>query len=168
MTDSNRRKIIKYAGAAGLVALEETETLLKPGVVLAADLNRTLFENKNLKAVLSSVSNGVDKIIPCRDIEIKAPDRPERWTVVPVQVTSNIVGTTRITLICKELDFPLIADFKLFDSAQGFISTRLRLAEENDRPCKKVTVLAIVQADGHVYSASKDVLLIVSHCDGGG
>lgn len=168
MADPKRRKILKYAGAASLVALEEIVTLVKAGVALAAEWNRSLFENQNLTAVLSSVSNGVDKIIPSKDIVLKVPEVPERWSWVPVEVTSNIVGTTRIVLICRELDFPLIADFNLFNSAQGFISTRVRLWEEDryGKPCwVKATVLAIVHANGQVYSASKNLLLGYADCN---
>jgi sulfur-oxidizing protein SoxY len=158
--DPKRRKILKYASVANLATLGEAAGLLKPGVVHAADWNKALFENKNLTAVLAGVSNGVDMIIPSRDIIIKVPPKPESWHVVPVEVTSNIAGTTRIILIRKKPEPRLIADFNLFNGAQGFVSTRVCLWC-NSLPCGGVnaTVLAIVHANGQVYSASEDAYL---------
>lgn len=168
--DTVRRIILKYASVASLAAIAEATELFKTRIVYAADWNKTVFENRNLTEVLSIVSNGVDKIIASSDIYLRAPDIVDNYAVTPVAVTSNISGTTRIVLICADIDFPLIADFKLLDGTQGFISTRVRLGDIESKHCgKSVTILAVVHANGLVYSASKTVnLRITSHCDGGG
>lgn len=165
ISNPRRRKLLKYAAVASFVALEETATLMKSGLAFGTEPNRNHFEYRNLEAVLSGVSKGFGEIIPSRDIAIRAPDIAETWTSVPVEVTSNIADTSRITFVCKRLDYPLIAEFNLFDGAQHFISTRLRLWDKTNWPSEKVTILVLVHANGKVYSASKDVLLTYS-CDG--
>ena len=168
--DSVRRKILKCTYAASLVTVAESVVLFRPGVVYAADRKRVLFENQKLIEVLSGVSDETGAIVPSREIDLRVPEIAERHTHVPVEVTSNIAGTSRIILICEQHDFPLIADFKLLNGAQGYIATRFNILWDRTRnPCGvKVNVLAIVQANGVAYSARKQVIDRVSDCGVGG
>ena len=54
---------------------------------------------------------------------------------------------------------PLIADFKLMNGAQGFVSTRIKMGSTSN-------VTAIVKAGGKVYKASKEVKVTIGGCGG--
>jgi sulfur-oxidizing protein SoxY len=79
--------------------------------------------------------------------------------VVPVEITSSIAGTDSIAIVGEKNAMPLIADFKLMNGAQGFVSTRIKMGATSN-------VTAIVKAGGKVYKASKEVKVTIGGCGG--
>ncbi|BCB27390.1 thiosulfate oxidation carrier protein SoxY [Sulfurimicrobium lacus] len=153
----DRRTFLKGAGAAGAVALAVAAGLLKPGQVLAADWNKNAFEAKSVADALKDINaSGPAK---SADILIKSPDIAENGAVVPVEVTSKIPGTTDIAIISEQNVNPLIAEFALANGAEGFVSTRIKMAKTSN-------VTVIVKAGGKVYTASKEVKVTIGGCGG--
>ena len=152
-----RRTFLKGTGAAGTVAMAIAAGLLKPGQVLAAEWNKTAFEAKNTADALKGLNAaGAAK---SADIAIKAPDIAENGAVVPVEVTSNIAGTTSIAIISEQNVNPLIADFNLSNGALGYVSTRIKMAKTSN-------VTVVVKAGGKAYMASKEVKVTIGGCGG--
>lgn len=152
-----RRTFLKSTGAAGTVAVAIAAGLLKPGQVLAAEWNKNAFEAKNIADAMKGINAaGAAK---SADILIKAPEIAENGAVVPVEVTSKIAGTTEITILVDQNVNPLIADFTLSNGAEGFVSTRIKMAKTSN-------VTVVVKAGGKSYMTSKEVKVTIGGCGG--
>ncbi len=151
-----RRNVLKGAGAASAVGVAVMAGLLKPGMALA-DWNKAGFEAKDLNGALASIGGG--GAAASGDVSVKAPDIAENGAVVPVEITSSIAGTDAIAIVGEKNALPLIADFKLMNGAQGFVSTRIKMGSTSN-------VTAIVKAGGKVYKASKEVKVTIGGCGG--
>jgi sulfur-oxidizing protein SoxY len=151
-----RRTLLKGASTVGAVTVAMAAGLMKPGSVYAA-WNKAGFEAQDLGGALASIGGG--GAAASGDITVKAPDIAENGAVVPVEVESKIAGTDGIAIIGEKNGFPLVADFKLMNGAEGFVSTRIKLGATSN-------VTAIVKAGGKVYKASKEVKVTIGGCGG--
>lgn len=152
-----RRTFLKSTGAAGTVAVAIAAGLLKPGQVLAAEWNKNAFEAKNIDDAMKGIhAAGAAK---SADILIKAPEIAENGAVVPVEVTSKIAGTTDIAILVDQNVNPMIADFTFSNGAEGFVSTRIKMAKTSN-------VTVVVKAGGKSYTASKEVKVTIGGCGG--
>ncbi len=152
-----RRTFLKGTGAAGTVAMAIAAGLLKPGQVLAAEWNKNAFEAKNTADTLKGINAA--SAAKSADIMIKAPDIAENGAVVPVEVTSKIAGTTSIAILSEQNVNPLIADFEFSNGAEGYVSTRIKMAKTSN-------VTVVVKAGGKSYIASKEVKVTIGGCGG--
>lgn len=151
-----RRNILKGATGAGAVAVAVAAGLIAPARVLAAT-PRSAFEAKGMADAMKNL--GAAAPADSKDITIKAPDIAENGAVVPVEVTSNIAGTSGIAILAEKNATPLIADFDFMGGAQGFISTRIKMANTS-------LVRAVVTAGGKTYTAAKEVKVTIGGCGG--
>jgi sulfur-oxidizing protein SoxY len=151
-----RRNVLKGAGATTAVSVAVMAGLLKPGMALA-NWNKAGFEAKDVNAALASIGGG--GAAASGDVSVKAPDIAENGAVVPVEISSKIAGTESIGIVAEKNALPLIADFKLMNGAEGFVSTRIKMGATSN-------VTAIVKAGGKVYKASKEVKVTIGGCGG--
>ncbi len=151
-----RRNVLKGATGAGAVAVAVAAGLITPARVLAAT-PRSAFEAKGMADTMKAM--GLSAPADSRDIAIKAPDIAENGAVVPVEVTSRIAGTSAIAILAEKNVSPLIADFNFSGGAQGFISTRIKMASTS-------LVRAVVTAGGKTYTAAKEVKVTIGGCGG--
>lgn len=152
-----RRTFLKSTGAAGTVAMAIAAGLLKPGQVLAAEWNKNAFEAKNLADAMKGINAaGAAK---SADILIKAPEIAENGAVVPVEVSSKIAGTTDIAIFVDQNVNPLIADFNFQNGAEGYVSTRIKMAKTSN-------VTVVVKAGGKSYTTAKEVKVTIGGCGG--
>jgi len=151
-----RRNVLKSAAGAGAVAVAVAAGLLKPTQAMAA-WNKAAFESKNFADVMKNL--GVTSPADSKDITIKAPDIAENGAVVPVEVTSSIAGITSITIIVEKNASPLVGTFNLSGGTQGFIATRIKMANTS-------LVRAVVTAGGKTYTAAKEVKVTIGGCGG--
>ena len=121
-----RRTFLKSTGAAGTVAVAIAAGLLRPGQVLAAEWNKVAFDATTTADAMKGMN--VAGAAESKDILIKAPDIAENGAVVPVEVTSKIPGTTSIMIFVDKNQNPLIADFEFSNGAEGYVSTRIKMA----------------------------------------
>ena len=96
---------------------------------------------------------------PSADIKIKAPDIAENGAVVPVSVSTTMGNVASIAVIAEKNGTPLASNFKLGANAIPNVSTRIKMGKTSD-------VVAIVKADGKLYSASKNVKVTIGGCGG--
>ena len=151
-----RRNVLKGATGAGAVAVAVAAGLVTPTRVLAVS-PRSAFESKNVADAMKNM--GVSNPTDSKDITIKAPDIAENGAVVPVEVTSNIAGTSGIAIIAEKNATPLVAEFDFAGGAQGYISTRIKMGSTS-------LVRAIVNAGGKSYTATKEVKVTIGGCGG--
>lgn len=150
-----RRNFLKGAGAVGTVAAALAAGLLKPGQVLAAEWRKDIFGTKGLVEVLKAV--GGSAAINSKDIDIEVPEIAENGAIVPIKVTSKIVGAENITLLVEKNNFPLVATFALGNGTEGYVMTRIKMAQTS-------AVKVLVKAGGKMYTASKEVKVTIGGC----
>jgi sulfur-oxidizing protein SoxY len=153
-----RRTILKGAVAGGLAGLGF-------GVFpfpAFADANAKewpadAFKHKNeadtLKALYGKTAEASDKV------SLDAPEIAENGAVVPIAVASTLPNVTGIAILVLENPNVLAAAYKLPAGTQASVSNRLKMA-------KTSKVVAVVEAGGKLYSATKEVKVTVGGCGG--
>lgn len=148
--NQSRRKLIQRGVVTSFVAL-----LGLPQMILAAWPEKA-FKAESMEDALNALEGTIESAEG--DIIIKAPEIAENGAVVPITVTSNIANTESITIIVPNNPLPLVANFDVMGS-EGFVSTRIKMAKTSQ-------VVAVVKADGKLYSSSKDVKVTIGGCGG--
>jgi sulfur-oxidizing protein SoxY len=138
-----------FLGFAALV-------VLKPLAVLAA-WNKEAFGAKTAADALKGI--GASAAAPTKDIVIDAPEIAENGAVVPIEITSNVPGTSSIAVIADKNPFPLIAQFRFQEGAVPFVKLNIKMGETSE-------VRAIAQAGGKSYVASKEIKVTIGGCGG--
>ncbi|MCK5308278.1 MAG: thiosulfate oxidation carrier protein SoxY, partial [Zetaproteobacteria bacterium] len=64
-----------------------------------------------------------------------------------------------ISIIAEKNASPLTANFILGPGTQGYVSTRIKMG-------KTSSVIAVVKADGKLYSTGKEVKVTIGGCGG--
>ena len=152
-----RRTFLKGTLAGSAVAVAVGAGLLTPRMVLAA-WPKAAFEAKSVDDALAALFGSADNT-PSGDIKIKAPDIAENGAVVPVTVNSSIKGVDNIAIIAAKNGTPLSANFKLGADTHATVATRIKMGKTSD-------VIAIVKANGKLYSARKNVKVTIGGCGG--
>lgn len=149
-----RRGLLK--AAAGLAAVLAAG-LLKPMAALAASWNKDAFASKSLESALKSI--GASAAEPSTAIVIEAPQIAENGAVVPIEVTSNIPGTTSIAVLVEKNPYPLVAKFDFLEGALPFVKINAKMGETSD-------VRVVATAGAKHYSASKEIKVTIGGCGG--
>ncbi|TXT24054.1 MAG: transmembrane protein [Gallionellaceae bacterium] len=152
-----RRAFLKTAGAAGALLATAGVGLLKSGEVFAATWNKLAFSSNNMNDAMKNANYG--GAVESKDIVLKAPDIAENGAVVPVEVTSNIPGTTSIALFVEKNQYPMVADFELPSGTEPYISTRIKMSQTSN-------VRVAVRAGGKNYTQVKEVKVTIGGCGG--
>lgn len=155
---SRRRLFLKGATSAGLIGVAVAAGLLRPGRVLAAAWPKTAFDADTADAAMTDMF-GTTEATESDDIKVKAPDIAENGAVVPVTVETGLSSVESISIITENNPAPLSASFNLAANAEGYVSTRLKMG-------KTSKIVALVKADGKLYSASKEVKVTIGGCGG--
>jgi len=131
--------------------------LLKPDRALAAR-NQNAFDAKS--AVDAMRALGVNNAQDSKDIQIRAPDIAENGAVVPIDITSNIPGTTAISVIIEKNPFPYTGTFDFSEGAMPYVHLRVKIGESS--PVRVV----VAAAGGRYYTAAKEVKVTIGGCGG--
>jgi sulfur-oxidizing protein SoxY len=137
--------------AAALVA-----GLLKPALALAA-WNKEAFAAKTPGDALKGL--GAASTEPSKGIVIEAPEIAENGAVVPIEITSNVPGTTSIAVVIEKNPFPLAARFEFKEGALPFVKLNAKMGETSD-------VRVVATAGGKHYAASKEIKVTIGGCGG--
>jgi sulfur-oxidizing protein SoxY len=152
-----RRTFLKGSVAAGAVSAAMGAGLLTPRMVLAA-WPSAAFEATSVDGALDALY-GSHQLDGSEKISIRAPDIAENGAVVPVSVTTTIAAPESISIVAEKNASPLTASFKLGQGVEGFVSTRIKMG-------KTSSVIAVVKADGKLYSTGKEVKVTIGGCGG--
>lgn len=150
--NNSRRVALKTTGAfATLVSLG----LITQSQAQAA-VDRAGFEVKTLAEALKAVGGTP---ATSDQVTVVAPDIAENGAVVPVGATSKLANTTEIYLIVEKNPMPLSAGFMIPAGTAADVQTRLKMGQSSN-------VVAVVKADGKLFSASKETKVTLGGCGG--
>ena len=130
--------------------------LLKPLAVLAA-WNEQAFGAKTAADALKSL--GAAAPAPSKDIVIEAPQIAENGAVVPIEISSNLPGTTSIAVLIEKNPFPLAGRFEFKEGALPFVKLNVKMGESSD-----VRVVAV--AGGKHFVATREIKITIGGCGG--
>jgi sulfur-oxidizing protein SoxY len=130
--------------------------VLKPLAALAA-WNEQAFGAKSAADALQTLGAGA--ATPSKDIVIEAPQIAENGAVVPIEIASNIPGTTSIAVLIDKNPFPLTGRFDFKEGALPFVKLNVKMGETSD-------VRVVAAAGGKHYSASREIKVTIGGCGG--
>ena len=130
--------------------------LLKPLAALAA-WNKEAFGAKTPADALKSL--GTANAEASKAVLIEAPQIAENGAVVPIEITSNVPGTTAIAVVIDKNPFPLAGKFEFKEGALPFVKLNVKMGETSD-------VRVIATAGGKHYAASKEIKVTIGGCGG--
>ena len=124
----------------------------------AAAWPKSAFEAKSVNDALNGVYSS--DLAPASDaIKVDAPDIAENGAVVPVTIETSLKNVESITILSEKNQTPLVASFNMTPKTEGYISTRIKMGQTSN-------VIAVVKADGKLYSARKEVKVTIGGCGG--
>ena len=139
-------------------------TVVAAAAILPSSLSAVDFRAKAPKAFTTdSTDEAIKEIFGTSSVtegkvKIKAPDIAENGAVIPVTVSSKLAGKT--VAIFQEANPGRTAAVYTVP-ANGVIDYSLRI-----RMKKTAKVIAVVEADGKLYSATKVVKVTIGGCGG--
>jgi sulfur-oxidizing protein SoxY len=140
----------------GAMAAAVASGMLGPSRAFAA-WNKRAFEAKSTLDAMRAL--GVANAEDTSAIEIRAPDIAENGAVVPIDITSNIPGTTAIAVFIEKNPFPYTGSFDFSQGAVPYVHLRVKIGESSP-------VRVVVTAGGKHYTSAKEVKVTIGGCGG--
>lgn len=153
-----RRLLIKGSLAGGAVLAAAGLGLLPSRLALAAwpeeAFKSTSMDDALTKVFGSTALEASDKVV------LKAPSIAENGAVVPITISAEqLHNVESISIFSEKNPTPFVARFNLKPGCVADVSTRVKMGESGD-------VIAVVKADGKLYSARTNVKVTVGGCGG--
>jgi sulfur-oxidizing protein SoxY len=155
---ATRRLILKGAGSVALAGLGVI--LFRPAATFAAANDKypeEAFRQKDDKEAIKLLYGRTAE--PSGKVKLDAPEIAENGAVVPISVSTTLADVTSISFVVPENPNPLAAYYKLPPGTAPSVANRLKMAKTSN-------VIAIVEAGGKLYSATKEVKVTVGGCGG--
>ncbi len=152
---AGRRSFLQGFGSAAALAGLMGAGLLKPACALAVEFNRSAFDAKSPVDALRLI--GAAGAEASRDIVLKAPEIAENGAAVPIEVISQIPGTTRLSVLVDKNPFPLALQFNFAPGATPRFQAKLKMAESS-----RLRIIAL--AGGKHYTVFREVKVTVGGC----
>ena len=155
---ATRRLILQGAASVALLGLGNLPFGAAPARAAANDkYPEEAFKQKSeahaIKALYGKTAEPSDKV------KLDAPEIAENGGVVPISVTTTLDKVTSISFFVAENPSALAASYRIPEGTIPAVANRLKMA-------KTTNVVAIVEADGKLYSATKEVKVTVGGCGG--
>jgi sulfur-oxidizing protein SoxY len=96
---------------------------------------------------------------PSDEVKLDAPEIAENGAVVPISVATTLADVTSISFLVADNPNALAASYRIPPGTLPSVANRLKMA-------KTSKVIAIVEAGGKLYSATKEVKVTVGGCGG--
>jgi sulfur-oxidizing protein SoxY len=96
---------------------------------------------------------------PSDQVKLDAPEIAENGAVVPIAVTTTLADVTSISFLVTDNPNALAASYRIPPGTMPSVANRLKMAKTSN-------VIAIVEAGGKLYSATKEVKVTVGGCGG--
>jgi sulfur-oxidizing protein SoxY len=155
---ATRRLILKGAGLVALAGLGVIS--FRPAATFAAANDKypeEAFRQKDDKEAIKLLYGRTAE--PSGKVKLDAPEIAENGAVVPISVSTTLADVTSISFVVPENPNPLAAYYKLPPGTAPSVANRLKMAKTSN-------VIAIVEAGGKLYSATKEVKVTVGGCGG--
>ena len=155
---ATRRLMLQGAASVALLGLGNLPFGAAPARAAANDkYPEEAFKQKSeadaVKALYGKTAEPSDKV------KLDAPEIAENGGVVPISVTTTLDKVTSISFFVAENPNALAASYRIPEGTIPAVANRLKMA-------KTTNVVAIVEADGKLYSATKEVKVTVGGCGG--
>jgi sulfur-oxidizing protein SoxY len=155
---TRRRLILKGAATVVLIGLGNIHFALAPAFAAANDkYPEDAFKQKSdadaIKTLYGKTAEPSDKV------KLDAPEIAENGGVVPISVSTSLADVTSISFLVSENPNALAASYKITAGTMPSVANRLKIAKTSN-------VIAIVEASGKLYSATKEVKVTVGGCGG--
>lgn len=155
---ATRRLILKGAASVALIGLGNLPFGAEPARAAANDkYPEEAFKQKSeadaIKALYGRTAEPSDKI------KLDAPEIAENGAVVPISATTTLEKVSSISFLVTENPNALAATYNIPEGTVPSVANRLKMA-------KTTKLVAIVEADGKLYSAVKEVKVTVGGCGG--
>src|ERR671919_441193 len=145
-------------------AMTRRSLLALLGVLLAAPLRALAAWNEQAfgaKSAADALKNlGASSPAPSKDIVIEAPQIAENGAVVPIEISSNIPGTSSIAVLIEKNPFPLAGKFEFKEGAVPFVKLNVKMGETSD-------VRVIAEAGGKHFAATREIKVTIGGGGGG-
>lgn len=151
----SRRHFLQAFGSAGVLAGLVGSGLLRPGQALAVDFNRAAFDARSAADALRLI--GATAAETSADIVLKTPEIAENGAAVPIEVISNIPGTTRLSVLVDKNPFPLALQFNFAPPAVARFQARLKMGESS-------RLRIVASAGGKHYTVFREVKVTAGGC----
>jgi sulfur-oxidizing protein SoxY len=150
--DSTRRLILKGAAVLALVGFAGIRFGLTPALAAANDkYPEDAFKQKSSDDAIKTLYGRTAE--PSDKVKLDAPE------VVPISVSSTLADVTSISILVAENPNALAASYKIPAGTIPNVANRLKMAKTSN-------VIAVVEAGGKLYSATKEVKVTVGGCGG--
>ena len=150
-----RRSFLQAFGSAGILAGLVGGGLLRPGQALAVDFNRAAFDARSAADALRLI--GATAAETSADIVLKTPEIAENGAAVPIEVISNIPGTTRLSVLVDKNPFPLALQFNFAPPAVARFQAKLKMGESS-------RLRIVARAGGKHYTVFREVKVTAGGC----
>ena len=155
---ATRRLILQAAGAVALIGLGTVRFSLAPAFAAANDkYPEDAFKAKSDAEAIKSLYGKTAE--PSDKVKLDAPEIAENGAVVPISVSTTLADVTSISFLVSENPSALAASYKIPAGTMPSVANRLKMAKTSN-------VIAIVEAGGKLYSATKEVKVTVGGCGG--
>lgn len=152
-----RRTFLQGALAYSTLGMALGAGLLTPRSVLAAWPKEAFAAKTPADAIPALLGSG--EVAESGEIVLSVKTEGEiNPASLPVKVSTDLPAES-ITIIAEKNPVPLIATFELTPSVAAYVSTKIKFAESSH-------VIAIVKANGKLYSARKHVTVTKGGCAG--
>jgi sulfur-oxidizing protein SoxY len=152
-----RRLILKGIGLVALAGLGPIGLGLPAAKAAGDKYPEDAFRQKSdadaIKALYGRSADASDQI------KLDAPEIAENGGVVPISVMTTLPGVTSISFLVSENPNALAASYVIPEGTVPSVANRLKMAKTSN-------VIAIVEANGKLYSATKEVKVTVGGCGG--
>ena len=153
-----RRLILQGALTVALVGLGNVPFGFAPAFAAANDkYPEDAFKAKGdadaIKSLYGKTAEASDKV------KLDAPEIAENGAVVPISVSTTLSDVTSISILVAENPNALAASYKIPTGTMPTVANRLKMAKTSN-------VIAVVEAGGKLYSATKEVKVTVGGCGG--
>jgi sulfur-oxidizing protein SoxY len=155
---ARRRLILKGAGLVVLTGLGNLSFGPMPALAAANDKwPEDAFKQKGAAEAIKALYGKTAD--PSDQVKLDAPEIAENGAVVPISVTTTLTDVTSISFLVADNPNALAASYQIPPGTLPSVANRLKMAKTSN-------VTAIVEADGKLYSATKEVKVTVGGCGG--
>ena len=156
--NKERRTLLKGSAMAIALGMTGIAQLLTAPQAFAA-WPKDAFAGRSVDEVMAALFD--EKVVPVDsgDIFLKAPDIAENGAVVPISVESSLPNIKRIIILVEDNPTPMVASFILGEGTKADVSTRIKMGKTSN-------VVALIESEGNVYAARKNVKVTIGGCGG--
>ncbi len=154
----SRRRILQGTASVALFGLSGIPFGLDRAFAAANDkYPEDAFKQKSGDDAIKSLYGKTAE--PSDKVKLDAPEIAENGSVVPISVSSTLSDVTSISILVAENPNALAASYRIPAGTMPNVANRLKMAKTSN-------VIALVEAGGKLYSATKEVKVTVGGCGG--